>query len=128
MEYENTISQYIITKCFTLKSGASLLRHFTVCYYYRCKISTHRTLYRLPISQAVFTYGAVSVGEITRHEAQLIDHLGEDDDGGPTQTQSRHEAVQLAERQPNDEKQNQHCVHRTHLTTTSPHNIRMGTK
>ena len=69
----------------------------------RCKISTHRTLYRLRTSHTVLTYGAVSVGEIAGHEAQLVDHLGEDDDRGPTQAQAGHETVQLAERQPNDE-------------------------
>lgn len=51
---------------------------------------------------AMFTYCTVSGGELSRHEAQLIDHLCEDDDRCPTETEMRDEVVESPEWQSND--------------------------
>ena len=63
----------------------------------------------------MFTHCTVSVGDVTRNEAQLIDHLREDDHGRPDETQVGGDVVQPSERQANDEQNDEDRVHAAHL-------------
>ena len=65
----------------------------------------------------IFTYRTVNVGVLAGNEAQLIDHLREDDDGRPDETEVGRDVVQPTEWQANDEENDKYCVHGAHLVT-----------